>query len=47
MIIKTIEDVTPAVLAEVARARDPRVREILSIAVKHLHAFAREAKLTE
>lgn len=47
MIIKTLDDVTPAVLAEVARARDPRVREILTAAVKHLHAFAREVRLTE
>ena len=47
MIINSQQDVTPAVLAEIARADNPRFRDIMSIAVKHLHAFVREAKLTE
>jgi len=47
MIIKSQSDVTAAVLAELERAADPRFREIMSAAVRHLHAFAREAKLTE
>jgi catechol 1,2-dioxygenase len=47
MIIRTQEDVTPAVLSEIARARDPRFRDIMSALVRHLHAFAREVKLTE
>jgi hydroxyquinol 1,2-dioxygenase len=47
MIIRTQEDVTPAVLSELARAPDPRFREIMSALVRHLHAFAREVKLTE
>jgi catechol 1,2-dioxygenase len=47
MIIKTQEDVTAAVLAELARATDPRFREIMSAAVRHLHAFVREVRLTE
>ena len=47
MIIRTQEDVTPAVLGEIARAPDPRFREIMSALVRHLHAFAREVKLTE
>jgi hydroxyquinol 1,2-dioxygenase len=47
MIIRTQEDVTPAVLSEIARAPDPRFREIMSSLVRHLHAFAREVKLTE
>ncbi|MBX6318296.1 dioxygenase [Pigmentiphaga sp.] len=47
MIIKKQEDVTQAVLAEAARAPDPRFREILSAGVRHLHAFAREVRLTE
>ena len=47
MIIDNAEDVTAAVLAELARADDPRFREIMSAAVRHLHAFAREARLTE
>ena len=47
MIICTQEDVTPAVLSEIARAPDPRFREVMSALVRHLHAFAREVKLTE
>jgi hydroxyquinol 1,2-dioxygenase len=47
MIIRTEEDVTPAVLSEIARAPDPRFREVMSALVRHLHAFAREVKLTE
>jgi len=47
MIIKNQEDVTRAVLAEAARAPDPRFREILSAGIRHLHAFAREVRLTE
>ena len=41
------DDVTAAVLAEVERAKDPRTRELLAAAVKHLHAFVRETHLTE
>src|SRR6185295_19794680 len=41
------EQVTAAVLSELQRIADPRMREILSAAVRHLHAFAREVKLTE
>lgn len=47
MIIKNQRDVTDAVLNELDRADDARFKEIMSVAVKHLHAFAREAKLTE
>jgi len=47
MIIRTQEDVTPAVLDEIARAPDRRFREIMSALVRHLHAFVREVKLTE
>lgn len=47
MIIKTERDVTAAVLAELDRAADPRFKEIMGAAVRHLHAFAREVKLTE
>ena len=47
MIIQKQQDVTTAVLAELARAEDPRFREIMSAAVRHLHDFARDAKLTE
>jgi len=47
MVIETQADITPAVLAELERASDPRFREIMSAAVRHLHAFVREVKLTE
>ena len=47
MIIGSQQEVTPAVLAELARAGNPRFREIMSVAVRHLHDFVREAKLTE
>ena len=41
------QDLTPAVLSELARIEDPRLREILTIGVSHLHAFVREARLSE
>ena len=47
MIIRTQEDVTKAVLDEIARAPDPQFREVMSAFVRHLHAFAREVRLTE
>lgn len=46
-IIETLEDVTPATLSVMERTKDPRLREILVALVKHLHAFALEARLTE
>jgi catechol 1,2-dioxygenase len=47
MIIKSQEDVTPAVLEAYGNIEDPRLREIVAAMVKHLHAFAREVRLTE
>jgi protocatechuate 3,4-dioxygenase beta subunit len=47
MIIGQQQQVTEAVLAELARAPDTRFREIMAAAVRHLHDFAREARLTE
>lgn len=47
MIIETPDDLTRAVLGEVARTPDPRLRELLDSAVRHLHAFVRETQLTE
>ena len=47
MIIQDERDVTGAVLAELGRAPDPRFREIMTAAVRHLHDFVRDAKLTE
>ena len=37
--------VTEAVIAQMADTPDPRLREIMAAAVKHLHAFAREVSL--
>src|SRR3954454_23755882 len=47
MIIATESDVTRAVLAEAERTADPRLRRILTAAVRHLHDFVRETELTE
>ena len=47
MIIERQQDVTPAVLGEIARAPDARFREIMSALVRHMHDFAREVRLTE
>jgi hydroxyquinol 1,2-dioxygenase len=47
MIIENEKDVTKAVLSELARAPDARLRVVLSAFVRHLHDFAREVKLTE
>src|SRR5262249_12115383 len=47
MIIDGADSVTKAVLGELQNASDARFREIMSALVRHLHAFVREAKLTE
>ena len=47
MIIGSEKDVTQAVLGEYERIKNPRLREIISALVRHLHGFAREVKLTE
>jgi catechol 1,2-dioxygenase len=47
MIIERQEDVTTAVLGELALAPDPRFREIMTALVRHLHSFVREVRLTE
>jgi catechol 1,2-dioxygenase len=47
MIIEGPDQVTDAVLSEIARAPNPRFREVMTALVKHLHAFIREARLTE
>ena len=46
-IIERQEDVTPAVLAVMERTTDPRLREIMTSLVCHLHAFVRDVRLTE
>jgi catechol 1,2-dioxygenase len=47
MFIASDREVTPAVLAAMENTRDPRFKEIITALVRHLHAFAREVKLTE
>jgi catechol 1,2-dioxygenase len=47
MIIERQEQVTDAVLAAMANTADPRLRAIMDALVRHLHAFAREVRLTE
>ncbi len=47
MIIERQEDVTPAVLAVMQQTTDPRLREIMTSLVSHLHAFVRDVRLTE
>ncbi|CEJ10829.1 Hydroxyquinol 1,2-dioxygenase [bacterium YEK0313] len=47
MIIERQEQVTEAVLAAMAGTPDPRLAEIMTAFVRHLHAFAREVRLTE
>jgi hypothetical protein len=46
MIIDRQEDVTPAVLVAMSKG-NARLREVISSLVAHLHAFAREVRLTE
>jgi catechol 1,2-dioxygenase len=46
-IIESAGEVTPVVLRAMAGADDARLRELAGALVKHLHAFAREVKLTE
>ena len=41
------DTITQAVLARLAETPDPRLKEIMTSLVQHLHAFAREVKLTE
>ena len=41
------DTITQAVLARLATTPDARLKEIMTSLVQHLHAFAREVKLTE
>ena len=41
------DTITQAVLARLATTPDPRLKEILTSLVRHLHGFAREVRLTE
>ena len=42
----TPETITEAVLEQMSSTADPRLKEIMESAVRHLHAFAREVRLT-
>jgi catechol 1,2-dioxygenase/hydroxyquinol 1,2-dioxygenase len=42
----TEQTLTAAVIEQMATTTDPRLREIMAAAVRHLHAFARELSLT-
>jgi protocatechuate 3,4-dioxygenase beta subunit len=46
-IIESSDDVTSAVLEAMAQTDNPRLREIAASFVRHMHAFAREVRLTE
>ncbi|VTU29277.1 Hydroxyquinol 1,2-dioxygenase [Variovorax sp. SRS16] len=41
------DNITQAVIARLADTPDPRLREIMTSLVQHLHAFARDVHLTE
>ena len=47
MIVENAVQLTEAVVHEMRNTEDARLREILEGLVRHLHAFAREVKLTE
>ncbi len=47
MIIDDESSVTPAVLAAMSGGKDPRLLQIAEAFTRHMHAFAREVRLTE
>lgn len=47
MIIGNQQELTEQVLRVMAQTEDPRLREIMTALVRHLHSFVREVKLTE
>ncbi len=47
MIVEHPDDLTAAVLAELDRADDARWRELMQAAVRHLHGFIRDTRVTE
>lgn len=46
-IVDRADDVTDVVLAAMSATPNPRLQEIMTSFVRHIHAFAREVKLTE
>jgi catechol 1,2-dioxygenase len=47
MIVTNDRDLTEAVVAVMERTADPRLREIMSSLIRHLHGFIRDVRLTE
>ena len=47
MQLATEENITELAAARWATARDPRTAEVMSALVRHMHAFAREVRLTD
>jgi len=43
----TEDDLTDQVVSRIEATPDPRLREVMSALVRHLHAFAKEVRLTE
>ena len=43
----TEHNITDAVLARIENCTDPRLKEVLSSLVRHLHAFVRETRMSE
>jgi len=41
------DNITQAVIASFANTQSPRLKEVMTSLVQHLHAFARDVKLTE
>ena len=46
-VIEDVDSVTDVVLRAMSRTPNARLREIMESFVRHLHAFAREVRLTE
>ncbi len=46
-LITTADSVLPAVVEAMGRTPDPRLRDLMTALVRHLHAFVRETRLTE
>jgi catechol 1,2-dioxygenase len=46
-IIDSVDDVTPVVIASIAKTKDPRAKVIMEAFIRHIHAFAKEVRLTE
>ena len=44
--VEDLESLTPTVLASYARIEDERLRELVTAAISHLHAFVREVNLS-